>query len=160
MAKYLQLAERFQDGHIALDCQWHKGSLLGGQMDRRQTLMLYDHEIAETSDLLTLLQTFQRSGEMDDRRIWNLEELLFEWNFKNLSKRAVPMMEVIPAAVVWSVWLERNQRTFGEKDVEMEKIITGIKMMAFRWVSQLDVFKDVHLNTIMGRWKHFIYEPP
>ncbi|OVA15332.1 hypothetical protein BVC80_8497g3 [Macleaya cordata] len=90
----------------------------------------------------------------------DVESLLLQWHFKPLSDRATIMMEVLPAAILWSIWLERNQRAFADKELEMGRMLVNIKTLAFRWVSLLELFKGVHLDVIIGRWENFIFQPP
>ncbi|OVA12313.1 hypothetical protein BVC80_7639g3 [Macleaya cordata] len=129
---------------------------------------LYDNEVGEVSDLLQVLHNFRISGEEEDTRIWvwtknnkftiwtnfiedagatmvlpeSVEDLMFGWQFKKLTPRGTHMMEALPAAILWSVWLERNRRAFQGIEMEMGKLIIEIKVMAFRWVSVLDEFKN------------------
>ncbi|OVA05977.1 hypothetical protein BVC80_1707g82 [Macleaya cordata] len=72
----------------------------------------------------------------------SVEDLMFGWQFKKLTPRGTHMMEALPAAILWSVWLERNRRAFQGIEMEMGKLIIEIKVMAFRWVSVLDEFKN------------------
>ncbi|OVA11765.1 hypothetical protein BVC80_41g60 [Macleaya cordata] len=69
-------------------------------------------------------------------------------------------MEMIPAAIIWCVWKERNARIFENMEETLEKILCTIKIQAFRWVSQEDTFKGCNLDLVIGRWRNLIFEPP
>ncbi|OVA04314.1 hypothetical protein BVC80_1395g21 [Macleaya cordata] len=131
---------------------------------------LYDHEVAEVTDLLTLLHNFQLGDTPEDRRIWCWSKnetfsvksayMHLHATEKGMFGQCLWKRQVIPAAIVWSIWLERNQRTFGEVENEMGRLANSIKVMAFRWVSQEEEFKRVTVDVILGNWKSFIFDPP
>ncbi|OVA09472.1 hypothetical protein BVC80_7763g3 [Macleaya cordata] len=131
---------------------------------------LYDHEIREVEALLLVLQEFQLHEEDSDSRFMedagyslvvpnSFEDLMFQWRFKLISPRGNLIMEMLPAVIVWNLWLERNQRVFGREELELGKLIINIKIMEHRWVSLQDPFKGANLDSVVVRWKEFIFEP-
>ncbi|OVA15868.1 Reverse transcriptase zinc-binding domain [Macleaya cordata] len=68
--------------------------------------------------------------------------------------------KMIPAAIMWTVWKERNRRIFEEKDQCWSRVLNSVKVLIYSCGKLHDDFKGVTLDYLMGHWKEFIFDPP
>lgn len=54
-----------------------------------------------------------------------------------------------PHAILWSLWLERNNRVFEEQSTWVERLISHIKELAWSWVLNEQRVKETRVEEII-----------
>ncbi|OVA10600.1 hypothetical protein BVC80_3295g1 [Macleaya cordata] len=94
---------------------------------------------------------FEEEGEMD---------LFSMWDTQRLNLQGKEIWELILAAVVWCLWVERNRRAFEDKEKSREKLIIEIKALIFYWASTMRSFQDVSFQNVIVNWRRTYFDPP
>ncbi|OVA04867.1 hypothetical protein BVC80_8565g1 [Macleaya cordata] len=82
------------------------------------------------------------------------------WDTQRLNLQGKDIWELIPAAVVWCLWVERNRRAFEDKEKSREKLIIEIKALIFYWASTMRSFQDVSFQNVIVNWRRTYFDPP
>ncbi|OVA05651.1 Reverse transcriptase zinc-binding domain [Macleaya cordata] len=86
--------------------------------------------------------------------------LLEKWNSKDLSNEGKVLWRILPAAICWCIWKERNAIAFEGIKKEINQLLMDIKIQVSLWAKMNSVFKSIPCERIVSRWKDFIFNPP
>ncbi|OVA09413.1 hypothetical protein BVC80_8741g6 [Macleaya cordata] len=67
---------------------------------------------------------------------------------------------VLPVAILWSLWLERNDKVFEDVEYFWEQIVDKIKVTAAIWVEGKEEFKGTSVEQIVSNWNLKFFDPP
>ncbi|OVA06349.1 Reverse transcriptase zinc-binding domain [Macleaya cordata] len=81
----------------------------------------------------------------------NLQIELWRWreNFGSRSGRKI--WQPLPFAIVWGIWLERNNRAFNEKENSMDEVIRNIKSLIYLWGTAKEIFEGYVVEDLVLR---------
>ncbi|XP_026442987.1 uncharacterized protein LOC113342770 [Papaver somniferum] len=133
--------------------------LLGRRgMDIPQGCLFCDAD--ETSDHLLLHCTFAR-------QVWNdfmckanwffsmpadVNSMLQAWGLAQDSKECTAVWYIIPAAIMWSLWKERNNRDFNNKNSTVRDVIHKTIYFLYTWSLVIKDLESVDANAFMRNW--------
>ncbi|XP_026458460.1 uncharacterized protein LOC113358968 [Papaver somniferum] len=63
----------------------------------------------------------------------------------------------LPYAIWWALWIERNRRTFHNKDSEPTDVIIAVKSLLFQWGLPSQAFKGLYFDDLVHNWAAKIY---
>ncbi|OVA06343.1 hypothetical protein BVC80_8883g7 [Macleaya cordata] len=67
--------------------------------------------------------------------------VICSWKVKGLSERGKLLWQVLPAAIMWTVWKSRNEVVFNDANLNVEDIIVKVKLQMHFWVAKNGAFK-------------------
>ncbi|XP_026416409.1 uncharacterized protein LOC113311825 [Papaver somniferum] len=108
-------------GHLFIDCSWVK----------------YFWEI------------FINSMQVSCIRPLNFKETMLSWRVERVSPRIKLVWHLLPYAICWELWLERNRRNHGGRPNNKDELVYAIKLDIFLWSSTTEIFKDFTMNQII-----------
>ena len=85
--------------------------------------------------------------------------LIESWSTVGLLGRRLEIAKVLPAAVAWTLWLERNQRAFEDKEKDHHKIITDVIYLIFGWCYAAGKLGTIRLDELIVNWSGVIFDP-
>ncbi|OVA09145.1 hypothetical protein BVC80_8363g1 [Macleaya cordata] len=137
-----EMFKRMEDGSILWDLD----------LNRRQS----EQATKEFAEISQLLDGFGFEGE-EDSRAWRCPWVLpakiigvfAESSAKRFSDRGNHLWRLLPFAVCWVVWLERNSRTFEDKEKERDKVILDIKATMMYWSSPSKVLQGIRFEDLV-----------
>ncbi|RZC47279.1 hypothetical protein C5167_040215 [Papaver somniferum] len=68
--------------------------------------------------------------------------LISSWPTRSTSRRNGLVLKVLPAAIIWNLWEERNLRAFQGVSKEVMGIVDVVKLTVAYWLHNRGVFKD------------------
>ncbi|OVA17172.1 Reverse transcriptase zinc-binding domain [Macleaya cordata] len=101
------------------------------------------------------------------REIWTsfLVEFGISWAFqkevkyvfaegvtKCFSEKGSVLWRLLPFAVCWIVWRERNERCFNVNEKEIERLIIEVKAILFYWLSPVKKLGVLRFEGLLFRW--------
>lgn len=78
-----------------------------------------------------------------------LSDRITSWHNDGVTARGVKLWKLLPHAIIWSVWVERNQRVFNEEEKIPEQIISQIKEAVWIWNLGKDLLRNMRLDTVI-----------
>lgn len=81
-----------------------------------------------------------------------VDDVLLNWNPCCLSLQGSALKEVVPHAVLWALWNERNLRCFEEKKSSFEQLLSTVKGLVWNWCSELKEMKDLRFERVIFDW--------
>ena len=72
------------------------------------------------------------------------------------NKMARALWKSMVMSLMWTIWLERNDRIFNGKELEQQDIFEKARFSASLWASTDKAFKGFSLNLIVNNWKDVI----
>ncbi|KAL5727359.1 hypothetical protein ACHQM5_000567 [Ranunculus cassubicifolius] len=64
---------------------------------------------------------------------------------------------IVPHAVVWSIWGERNRRVFEDKDKVNSQLVTEIKSWIWEWSCESELTKKIRREDLVFDWTKTIW---
>lgn len=82
------------------------------------------------------------------------------WPMSKKKSRKALVIKVLPVAILWSLWKERNNRAFNNKSLTLAKLIQKIRNRVTYWLYRQPKFHNVQLKDFMTKWNLTVFEPP
>ncbi|XP_026420601.1 uncharacterized protein LOC113316662 [Papaver somniferum] len=86
----------------------------------------------------------------------SLTSLLQIWNTFRFNGVKKDLQKLIPFAVVWVIWLERNDGMHGRRHKSDEEIKMSIKQTLHLWTVKLRSFGSYYVNQVLTQWETVI----
>lgn len=83
----------------------------------------------------------------------SLEEFITQWRPRFATEQGRQILSCIPHVLLWVIWQERNARCFDEKGVSVEKLIIGVKELAWRWGLGGPLQNNLRLEQVIFDWE-------
>lgn len=90
----------------------------------------------------------------------DLITLIRSWPTRAISPRRQLVLKVLPAAVLWCLWDERNKKAFDNVSRNEKAIIDSVKLTIAYWLHNRGVFYGISLEQLAISWKEVLFEPP
>ncbi|OVA11126.1 hypothetical protein BVC80_1741g123 [Macleaya cordata] len=91
----------------------------------------------------------------------NCADLIEAWKPIGMSNsKTKAITSLFPAAIMWTIWKERNNRVFEDKSEDVDKLIDQAKVTMALWVENLVQLKGLSIENIVLNWKTVVFEPP
>lgn len=79
---------------------------------------------------------------------------MFEaWYFPPFYGDGKVLWRIIPGAILWSTWKERNDRVFRRSLSPMEDILVLVEMQIIKWISSRSDFDNIRVNGVLQNWQ-------
>ncbi|XP_026429065.1 uncharacterized protein LOC113325040 [Papaver somniferum] len=75
---------------------------------------------------------------------------------RNLCLRT-KIWDIIPFAIWWAVWLERNARVFNGKYNSVENMKDSVKAFIYNWCVGTSIFEGITLNMVLSNWEAVVH---
>lgn len=82
-----------------------------------------------------------------------VQMVFLEKKTKIFSTKGNFMWDVLPFAICWCIWKERNSRTFEGKELKTDRIIQEIKATILYWAIPFKALEGIHFEDLMCRWE-------
>lgn len=85
----------------------------------------------------------------------NVKTNLWEWGDKcrrSSRKRKKTIWNILPFAIWWCVWNERNARIHNNVKKDLDQLITDVKCLMFTWGLKSQLFAGFTLSTLLCNW--------
>lgn len=91
--------------------------------------------------------------------VWpdDFKNMLLSWKVDKVSKRVKIIWHLIPFAICWEIWLERNRRRHGGRHRDKEELVYAIKMHICLWRSTTTAFQNYSMNQIFHHWEDIMH---
>lgn len=77
---------------------------------------------------------------------------IWEWSSKKGNSLKQRLWGLIPSAIWWTVWNERNNRIFMGKFKNSDQILQEVKILLYHWSIGTNTFAGFTLNTVLHNW--------
>ncbi|XP_026449556.1 uncharacterized protein LOC113349738 [Papaver somniferum] len=78
---------------------------------------------------------------------------LLSWRLQSTSRRRNFVWRIVPFAVCWELWLERNRRVHGGRAKSKDELIYAVILGISLWSSNTDIFRGFTTNQILHNWE-------
>ncbi|KAL7212077.1 hypothetical protein ACSBR2_014861 [Camellia fascicularis] len=82
----------------------------------------------------------------------SIPNLLVWWYGHNPKHLGKIIWEAIPLAVLWSLWLARNQKVFNHKDPIWKELVELVKIRVAIWSKQSVKSSYYSINDFISHW--------
>lgn len=110
-----------------------------------------DHIFAGCQTARGLWATFTDNRDPSTAQVSFIDRLL-SWNPRALSVQGQIIKPLIPHAIVWVLWNERNRRVFDEVEVSFQRLVVSVKECAWSWSLGLPAMKDTRFEKLIFHW--------
>ena len=86
-------------------------------------------------------------------------ELLKSWSSAPLKKRGKILWNLLPAAIWWNIWAERNNRAFNNKAKTKQQVNLDIIASLINWSSTSKSMGGIRLESVISQWENFQFDP-
>ncbi|OVA09327.1 Reverse transcriptase zinc-binding domain [Macleaya cordata] len=122
---------------------------------------VYKHKILTYDKLMVR----GRIGPNDAKLAWcnprKMASAIEGWGSINtLSRRVKLIYSLVPSAICWTLWKERNNRIFEDKIQPVETVINQVKVNVPLWAEGSEEMKGLAIENVIVNWKTVIFEPP
>ncbi|OVA18907.1 hypothetical protein BVC80_8939g36 [Macleaya cordata] len=83
----------------------------------------------------------------------NTKDLLWAWNGCKFSKGGRKLWRLIPHAICWVLWKQRNEIIFDSKQSSFHERLIRIKGMLFLWGKGLNCLSNFRFEDFVVRWE-------
>ena len=90
----------------------------------------------------------------------NPHSLFESWYCPRLSAIGKTIWPLIPAAIIWIIWLERNSRIFDGVGSSFTSVSHQIRSLLFLWYAALDNAPCIRFVDLICNWDSIILKPP
>ncbi|OVA00064.1 Reverse transcriptase zinc-binding domain [Macleaya cordata] len=92
----------------------------------------------------------------------SLQALFEGWSHLWTNTKGKEVWILLPAAITWSLWVERNKRVFEDQEVSLDRMIIEVKALIFFWLSAADPkkFDRISFQHLVVDWKKTFFDPP
>ncbi|OVA12369.1 hypothetical protein BVC80_1795g8 [Macleaya cordata] len=92
----------------------------------------------------------------------SLQALFEGWSHLWTNTKGKEVWILLPAAITWSLWVERNKRVFEDQEVSLDRMIIEVKALIFFWLSAADPkkFDMISFQHLVVDWKKTFFDPP
>lgn len=82
--------------------------------------------------------------------------ILLNWGILRTTKRRRIVWQILPFAICWELWLERNKRVHGGRTRSKNEVIYVVKLDICLWSSDTDIFKGYSVNQSLHNWEDIV----
>ncbi|XP_026383736.1 uncharacterized protein LOC113279249 [Papaver somniferum] len=86
----------------------------------------------------------------------NVKSNLWEWKAKKNRSMIKKIWSILPFAIWWTIWRERNYRVFNNKRRYLGQLIVTVKYTQFNWSLHTKIFEGYSLSTLICNWEAVI----
>ncbi|KAL5732115.1 hypothetical protein ACHQM5_004769 [Ranunculus cassubicifolius] len=81
-----------------------------------------------------------------------IREFVFQWGSEKFSKAGNLYWKLICHAILWTLWVERNNRCFEEKKETEDRLISKVKDLVWNWGLGSPKTKNLRLESLLFNW--------
>lgn len=63
------------------------------------------------------------------------------------------LWRIIPFSVLWSIWRERNEKTFRDSSLSTKNLISMVSLRIAKWALVRKEFSNIRLHVILYYWE-------
>ncbi|OVA12342.1 Reverse transcriptase zinc-binding domain [Macleaya cordata] len=111
------------------------------------------HLFIHCSMARSIWQYFLRPFKVEWVTTTSIMDHFFWWKMKFGRNRGRKIWELLPYAICWTIWLERNVRAFENQENHVQEIVIKVKVLLFLWGSLDKIFSNCSFNDLMNNWE-------
>lgn len=73
----------------------------------------------------------------------SVKATLWEWPAKRGSAMHKKLWGILPFAIWWNIWTERNNRLYGNKRRGVNQLIVAVKCTIYNWCRSTTIFENI-----------------
>ncbi|XP_026398293.1 uncharacterized protein LOC113294085 [Papaver somniferum] len=112
-----------------------------------------DHLFIHCREINQLWEYFLASLKVQWVMPLNFMMCIQSWRMERTTARVKMVRQLIPFAICWEIWNERNRRVHGGRSKSVYELEIAIKQWIFLWSSSTETFKNYTANQVITNWE-------